>query len=431
MSNNVPPFAQTAIVSQTSPNKRPSSSTSGDSAATHDAEAIARLFRHFPGHLWSEPERKTTAWIWGHGYDITRQGHNQDRKWVCRYCIQNSSPSPQAYLKAAVHHGMDHIFKDHGVRAPSGAKSKAPLEKSHDASQQKKIQNQHYQKKGTKMKQQSVIAALGRIDANDPIQQRIANTYIRSFDRQHFQMLLTRYIVNSNKSFSEAEDPDLRSVFEYLNPAVAVQNAHLTRNSVRSRAVLEWEKHAKKVIQVLANAPGLIHISYDGWTAPNKSPLYGVACFFRDQNSRPMKLILGVPEVPQQHTGENIAGEVYKVLEFFGISHKVGYAVLDNAENMDTSMDELEVLLSWEKGQGRKHRGRCFGHILNLSAKALLFGNFVNAIEDEATGASIISEKEWKSWIKRGPVGKCSLLFNLNSANIYSRKATQYRLRHS
>jgi hypothetical protein len=113
-----------------------------------------------------------------------------------------------------------------------------------------------------------------------------------------------------------------------------------------------------------------------------------------------------VPEISARHTGENIAEEVYRVLDAFGISKKVGYAVLDNADNMDTSMDELEALLGWEEGEGKERRGRCFGHILNLSAKALMFGNFVKAIEDEATGASIISERDWKNWVKRGPVGK-------------------------
>lgn len=370
-----------------------------------NADDNARLFRHFPGYLWSEPERKTTAWIWRHGYDITHQKSN-DRRWVCQYCIKKRVPSPQSYMKLAVHHGMEHIFREHAVCAPPDAKSKAPSEKSHDARQQIQLRKDSTATKP--LRQRSMVEALGRINASDPIQQQIANTFIQSFNRKQFQMLLTRYIINSNKSFSEAEDPDLRAIFEYLNPAVAIQNAHLSRTSVRTQAILQWKKHTTKVIKMLADAPGLIHISYDGWTAPNKIPLYGVACFFRDQNSRPMKLILGVPEVAARHTGANIADEVYKVLEFFDIQHKVGYAVLDNADNMDTSVDELEVLLGWVKRRGKQHRGRCFGHILNLSAKALLFGNFVNAIEDEATSASITSEVEWKSWIKRGPVGKCS-----------------------
>ena len=59
--------------------------------------------------------------------------------------------------------------------------------------------------------------------------------------------------------------------------------------------------------------PGLIHISFDGWTARNRLPLYGIACFFRDGQCRPLKVTIGVSELADRHTGENIAEEVYKV----------------------------------------------------------------------------------------------------------------------
>jgi hypothetical protein len=142
--------------------------------------------------------------------------------------------------------------------------------------------------------------------------------------------------------------------------------------------------------------------------------LYGVACFFRDEFGRPHKLVLGVPEISARHTSENIAKKVYRVLDAFSISKKVGYAVLDNADNMNTLMDELEALLGWEEGEGKERYGRCFGHILNLSAKALMFGNFVKAIKDEATGALIILERDWKNWVKRSPVGKLHRCLNIS-----------------
>ena len=91
------------------------------------------------------------------------------------------------------------------------------------------------------------------------------------------------------------------------------------------------------------------------------------------------------------------------MLQRFDITHKVGYAVLDNAENNDTAMEELGKQLGFD---GRQRRGRCVGHTLNLSATALLFGQHAKAIEDEATGAQILCDSEWKAWTTRGPVGK-------------------------
>lgn len=392
MSENVALLSQaSAAIHSSSPQDPPTPSISED-------EALTRLGRHFPGFLFTEASRKTTAWIWEHGYDMTKQD-SDDRRWICRYCIAKNSLKPQSYQFAAVYHGMDHIYRDHQVRAPSLAKAKSQLEKADDSRRQASTI------RGEK-RQRTMTEALGRINATNPTEQRIANTYLKTFDRGHFQMLLTRYIINSHKPFSDVEDPDLRRIFDYLNPGVESHKAHITANTIRARAIAAWTQHKTTITKVLADAPGLIHISYDGWTAPNKIPLYGVACFFRDEFGRPHKLVLGVPEISTRHTGENIAEEVYRVLDTFGISKKVGYATLDNADNMDTSMDELETLLGWEEGEGKERRGRCFGHILNLSAKALLFGNFVKAIEDGATGASIISERDWKNWVKRGPVGK-------------------------
>jgi hypothetical protein len=40
-------------------------------------------------------------------------------------------------------------------------------------------------------------------------------------------------------------------------------------------------------------------------------------------------------------TGENIAAEVFTIIDLFGIGDKVGYATLDNAPNNDTAMDSL------------------------------------------------------------------------------------------
>jgi hypothetical protein len=53
---------------------------------------------------------------------------------------------------------------------------------------------------------------------------------------------------------------------------------------------------------------------------------------------------LGVPEISTRHIGKNIAEKIYCILDAFGISKKVSYAILDNADNINTLMDKLEIL---------------------------------------------------------------------------------------
>ena len=67
-------------------------------------------------------------------------------------------------------------------------------------------------------------------------------------------------------------------------------------------------------------------------------------------------------------------------------------------------MDTLGGLLGFD-GKGR--RVRCFGHALNLPVKALLFGKSADALEldDPLSGAGVVSDAEWATWLKKGPVG--------------------------
>jgi hypothetical protein len=72
-------------------------------------------------------------------------------------------------------------------------------------------------------------------------------------------------------------------------------------------------------------------------------------------------------------------------------------------------MNSLGELIGFE---GKRRRVRCFGHTLNLAAKALLFGKCADALEldDPFSGASVVSDVEWERWLKKGPVGVSTTL---------------------
>jgi hypothetical protein len=82
---------------------------------------------------------------------------------------------------------------------------------------------------------------------------------------------------------------------------------------------------------------------------------------------------------------------------------KIGYFTLNNAENNDTAMEVIGAELGFD---GRLRRGRCIGHTINLSAKALLFGQNADVFEQQLSGAEALSDTEYARWRKKGPVGK-------------------------
>lgn len=242
-----------------------------------------------------------------------------------------------------------------------------------------------------------------KLNTNKPREQAIANGFIKNFDKKFFQRLLMEWIVEANLSFETAEHDKLRKIFAYLNPCVKLCDANLSATSIRRKIVASYEQHKTKVMEVLQSSPGLIHVSFDGWRSGNRHALYGIMCFFQDEKNNPCKIVLGVPEVSTRHSGTNIAAEVLEIIDSYGIKNKIGYFTLDNAENNDSAMAVIGGELGFD---GRKRRGRCFGHILNLSAKALLFGSNPEAFENQLSGAAALSETEHDLWRRRGPVGK-------------------------
>jgi hypothetical protein len=358
----------------------PEPSTPAEACATRRDED--RLFRHFRGYTWSQRSRNTKSWVWEYGFDIEK---DSERRWVCRLCIERNRPKPGNVIAIGTQNAERHLWDHHKIQDPSGKRS-APASR--------KKPSTGYQ----------TITKAFNLDLSAPREQAIANNLIKSFDRNVFQRLVVEWIVESNLSFREPENKRLRAIFEYLNPFVASADAHVGHDTVRKRAIAEFEKHKGKVIEVLRNAPGLIHISFDGWRSRNKHALYGVACFFRNEDGKARKLILGVPELTVRHFGANIGHEIVEILESYEIpEEKIGYFTLDNAPNNDTAMDTIGERF---KFCSKERRGRCFGHVINLVVKAILFGKDADAFESRLGHGDLLATAEHELWRKRGPVGK-------------------------
>ena len=266
------------------------------------------------------------------------------------------------------------------------------------------------------------IVKMLKLDIDNPKEQAIANALIQRFDKDSFQRLLLEWVVDANISFRQPEHWRLRRVFEYLNPSVAATNAHISHNTVRRRITDLHLRYKSQIINHLSTVPGQIHIAFDGWRSRNRHALYGVVCFYIDSNGAPSKLVLGLPELKISHSGENIAAQIMEILESYDILEKVGYITLDNAANMDTATEEIADALGFDP---QKRRVRCFGHVLNLVVKALLFGHKSEAFEAEVDGELGVDAGQHEVWRKKGPIGK---LHNLVHWIHRSDKLT-YRLR--
>lgn len=184
----------------------------------------------------------------------------------------------------------------------------------------------------------------------------------------------------------------------------------MSRNTIRTRVISEFKCHQQTVIRVLRDAPGQVYFAFDRWRATNRVNVYSLTYFFRDASTdQPCKIILGLPEVAGRYFGENIGKAIIKVVDAYNIRNKVGYFPLDNAGNIDSAIDYIGYQLGFDRS---RQRGSCFGHILNLAAKALL-NPLLNDSDDITTyleEGQEITASHYEQWRKEGPVGKLRIL---------------------
>jgi hypothetical protein len=101
------------------------------------------------------------------------------------------------------------------------------------------------------------------------------------------------------------------------------------------------------------------------------------------------------------------------VLHHFRLRESFGNVVTDNASKnaayLNILSDELFI-------DTRKRYMRYIGHVINLVAQAMLFGEDVEAFEDSIANVTI-EDVELRTWRRKGPISK---LYNLIRFICYS-----------
>jgi len=186
--------------------------------------------------------------------------------------------------------------------------------------------------------------------------------------------------------------------------------------SSTTRALANIYEEKKKFVSLaaLGNARSRINISFDMWTSPNCKAYLAVVAHFLDRSYQLQNILLSIHRHTGVHEGEKIASSITKVLDDWGISSRLGVTISDNASSNNTCVDALYRQLRPELFQHERRffRIRCYGHILNLIAKAFLFGAddeaFLSELEARDFSEDLSTEEinVLDRWRRNGPVGK-------------------------
>ncbi|KAJ6439017.1 putative AC transposase [Purpureocillium lavendulum] len=372
------PTCSSEVSSQAEPTKLESSQSLGSSVVSKDWDTVPQPLRS----QWTLATRTGLAkgWFWAHGYDVQARGATNQAAaptWLCYHCVKQKAHKPKACVSSNSRNIEGHLSRAHNISNPD--QSKLRQDRPEPSPRQPKLFDFDIKKRK-------------RDDFHDGLAAR--------FDKITFQRLLVRWVTEANLSFRISEHEGLHKLLHYLNPLVEETSANLTHKTIRTSIVDEFYLYKSHIVDTLLQSPSQVHIAFDGWTSRNRHSFFSINAFFLDERTfTPRKTVLGLPSLSAAHTGENISATVAEVLEDFElVSHnKVGYFILDNASNNDRAVEDLGRKFRW--GNPSSRRIRCFGHILHLVARAMLFISDDDALEG-------LDADDFGEWAKAGPVGK-------------------------
>ena len=103
-----------------------------------------------------------------------------------------------------------------------------------------------------------------------------------------------------------------------------------------------------------------ISISFDGWQSDDGRNFLGICGHFIDHLYVPRTILLGLPRIFGEKSGIEQAAHITPVLSQYGITaSNLGWFVLDNASNNDTTLENLAGSFSFTV---KERRLRCAGH---------------------------------------------------------------------
>jgi hypothetical protein len=177
-----------------------------------------------------------------------------------------------------------------------------------------------------------------------------------------------------------------------------------------------YNERISDVKRSLAGARSKINLSFDAWLSPNHLSLLGVVAYWLDEEYTLKTSLLALRPL-EGHRGYDIAAVVSPVIKDFDIEHNLGAFQTDNATNNDTALAALAA--SIPSLEVKDSRLRCFGHIVNLVVKAMLYGDTQLQSQLDDCG----DHEAFKVWRKQGAIGRLHNLVTYIGGSDKRRKA--------
>ena len=316
-----------------------------------------------------------TSWVWKHGVELVGM-KDKRRHWQCNIC-------KAIYGKYRTDRIRDHLRNKHRVT------------------------------------KEGLVGGVSVLE-----QQQRGSTYGSLFARvgfQQFHTAIIRWIVCMHIPISNFDNTYFRDFLSTTSSSVLAM-LPLDGDTIGSWILREFHAKKEEIRQSLHESKSLIHFSFDLWKSPNSLAMLGLVSHYVDETGTNRTVLLGLRRLKGPHSGENMAQLVIELIEEYELIDKIGYFVLDNATSNDTCVAAVLARLRPELNPIHR-RLRCLGHVINLTAKAFLYGEEKEAFEAQIGIQQALENetKELQLWRKRGAVGK------LHNIVLFIRRTPQRR----
>jgi hypothetical protein len=161
-----------------------------------------------------------------------------------------------------------------------------------------------------------------------------------------------------------------------------------------------YYERVANVKKSLAISQSKINLSFNAWSSLNYRSLLGIVAYWVDGKRTLKTALLGLRPL-KGYTGSNIADALIPVIKLFDIGgEKIGAFQIDNATSNDTAMSALAARIP--RIDVKESRLRCFGYVVNLVVKALLYGSKSSTLQQELGAAATMIRPPLRSGASRG-----------------------------
>ncbi|KAL4083712.1 hypothetical protein QTP88_029028 [Uroleucon formosanum] len=157
---------------------------------------------------------------------------------------------------------------------------------------------------------------------------------------------------------SVVEDTGFKEFVNMLNPSYKIPNRHTITKTLIPAA---YEKCVNEVQSMILNELDKACLTTDCWTSRDNKSYIAITIHFINNNFNLKSILLSCHSFSENHTSENLSGQISKTLNSWDLKEKIVFAVSDNAYNIQNALGQLQF----------KHLG-CFAHTLNLIVQSAL-----------------------------------------------------------